>query len=105
MDSLSAENKILCEDDVFYYFIQVTQALHFLSENGLVHGGICPENILMDSNHTVRIGHMRWLQKDPSELEDPKYTAPELRQKGLLKPSVDIWSLGVLLYDLFHRPL
>ena len=76
----------------------------------VIHRDLKPENILMDESTNVKIadfglagittpfsGNLRQL------CGTPEFTAPEIVQgKEYSGPAVDIWSLGVILYELLQ---
>ena len=79
----------------------------------VIHRDLKPENILMDESTNVKIadfglagittpfsGNLRQL------CGTPEFTAPEIVQgKEYSGPAVDIWSLGVILYELLQARL
>jgi tRNA A-37 threonylcarbamoyl transferase component Bud32 len=91
--------------------IKVARAVQYLHEQGIVHRDLKPQNVLFAENgepHVSDFGLAKLLDDDQSlsatnqRLGTPAYMAPE--QTGLLTtktgPQTDIWSLGVLLYEL-----
>ncbi|KAF9581429.1 hypothetical protein BGW38_001548 [Lunasporangiospora selenospora] len=100
--------------------IQLTEAVDYLHNTGLVHHDIKPHNILLDSNLTAKLsdfGAGRFLPKGHGQLRDqrfsvedglgrgtPPYSAPEMfasssmASEATYGPAIDIYSLGVSLY-------
>ena len=84
--------------------------LYTLLSRRVIHRDLKPENILMDEAMNVKIadfglagittpfsGNLRQL------CGTPEFTAPEIVQgKEYSGPAVDIWSLGVILYELLQ---
>ncbi len=80
---------------------QVAQALRCAADNGLVHGDIKPENILLDSNGNAKIVDfgLAAMQNDTEEIwGTPYYIAPEKVSKDPVDFRADIYSLGGTLY-------
>lgn len=80
---------------------QVAQALRCASDQGLVHGDIKPENILLDSNGNAKLVDfgLAAMQKDTTEIwGTPYYIAPEKVNKELPDFRADMYSLGGTLY-------
>ena len=76
----------------------------------IVHRDIKPENIFRvknKKNFEIRIGDFGVSKQLENQLEmcktvigTPYYLAPELFKKQQYKSAVDIWSLGVTMYEL-----
>ncbi|MCA9105916.1 MAG: serine/threonine protein kinase, partial [Planctomycetales bacterium] len=94
-------------EDLRLTLIYMCQALQFLSRNGIVHGDVKPTNLLLDSNHRVKLGDFgiaRHLAHSEGSVVKgtTKYMAPEVisDQFGTVGPHSDIYSLGFSAYEL-----
>jgi TolB-like protein/Tol biopolymer transport system component/Tfp pilus assembly protein PilF len=101
-------------------FRQICQAIDFAHQNKVIHRDIKPPNILITPNGTPKLldfGIAKVLDPelsfdtiDPTatamRLMTPEYASPEQVCGGQITPASDIYSLGVLLYELLtgHRP-
>ena len=99
------------EIKAFRYFIQVVNAVYFLHENQIIHRDIKPENLLICENDTIKLCDFGWakqltLKNRSSFCGTVEYMAPEIIESENYDYSVDIWSLGILLYELLmgHSP-
>jgi serine/threonine protein kinase len=84
---------------------QMMQGLHHIHTNRFVHGDIKPDNLLVSKNLELKIidwgiGNVVNMHLDHSEYA-AGYRAPELKTGAFLDPRMDMFSTGVLLYELF----
>jgi len=100
----------LSEVEVGNILVQVTSALQFAHDQGIVHRDIKPSNILLDgdSEHSVYLadfglakafGKVSDLTQTGCLIGTPEYMAPELIDKPE-SISSDIYALGILLYHM-----
>ena len=90
---------------------QVCEALQFAHERGIVHRDVKPANILIDERGNVKVADFGLAKvvgptsvdytATGSTLGTPDYIAPEaMRQTGKVDHRADIYSLGVMIYEL-----
>ncbi len=80
---------------------QVAQALRCAADQGLVHGDVKPENVLLDSNGNAKLVDfgLAAMQKDTDEIwGTPYYIAPEKVKKQPVDYRADMYSLGGTIY-------
>jgi serine/threonine protein kinase len=91
---------------------QTAEALDFAHGHGIVHRDIKPSNILLDSHGRVKVadfgiakmaGQNTELTVAGSVMGSPQYLSPEQIRGDELDGCSDIFSLGVLLYELLSR--
>jgi len=94
---------------------ELAGAVAHLHENGVVHGGIDPGNVVYSGNvidedevqppllDDVGLLHVVRNYFDPTERLDPRYAAPEYfdRRFGRIDHATDVYHLGALVYLLF----
>jgi len=109
--SLPENQKGLDEQRAFDYFIQVVNAVYYLHLNSIIHRDIKPENILIGEKGLLKLCDFGWakelnLENRSTFCGTMEYMAPEIVGYGNYDYSVDIWSLGILLYELLfgHSP-
>ncbi|KAG1684723.1 Serine/threonine-protein kinase D3 [Nymphon striatum] len=104
---LSSKNGMLCERITKFIITQILIALKHLHSKNIVHCDLKPENVLLSSNSDfpqVKLcdfGFARIIGDKSfrrSVVGTPAYLAPEvLRNKGYNR-SLDMWSVGVIIY-------
>lgn len=94
------------------YAIQICSALEVAHKNNLIHRDIKPQNILVTPDGTVKItdfGIAKSLIEDTTKtinvLGTAHYISPEQAQGKILSYSTDIYSLGVVLYEMLTADL
>jgi eukaryotic-like serine/threonine-protein kinase len=92
---------------------QVADALDYAHANRVVHRDIKPANILITAENRVKITDFGIARLDSSNLTQegqllgtPNYMAPEQIQGRDVDHRADLFSLGVVLYEMFtrHKP-
>lgn len=72
----------------------------------IIHRDIKPENILLDEQGAVKLADFGWSnffsdeQRRQTYCGTPEYLAPEMIKQSGHDKSLDIWNLGVLLFEL-----
>jgi serine/threonine protein kinase len=101
------QNDGLDEKEAFKYFNQVVKAIEFLHENNLIHRDIKPENILLDKKDKIKLCDFGSCTDIKNGFRETfcgtfEYMAPEMIKELPYNQGVDIWSLGILLYEMIH---
>jgi len=102
------KEKLLPLAVVFKFFHQTCLAVNYLHKNNILHRDLKPENLLLDKNLNVKLCDFGWSARNIKDRRTTfcgtyEYMAPEIIEKKTYDYRVDVWSLGVLLYELFHR--
>ncbi|XP_019861264.1 PREDICTED: tyrosine-protein kinase STK-like [Amphimedon queenslandica] len=91
--------------------IQVTKGMMYLGEQGYIHCDLRAENILLRDHNTVKIANFHLAQhlngSKYSTVEGTKlairWTAPEAYTLNQLSIKSDVWSFGILLWELVTK--
>ena len=94
------------EYKAYLYFCQVVNAIYFLHKNNLVHRDIKPENILL-SYDKIKLCDFGWCCQTSENNRKSfcgtfEYMAPEILKDLPYGKPVDIWALGILLYEFYY---
>jgi eukaryotic-like serine/threonine-protein kinase len=92
-----------------YLLIQLLKALDVAHQNRVIHRDIKPENILVNSNLELKIADFglamilneTTLTQKASIVGTPSYMSPEQIRGEELTPQTDLFSVGIIAYELF----
>ena len=98
-------------EDRIALFKQVLKAVRYAHENLVIHRDLKPDNILVDQKGNIKIldfGISKILQDEDdlsltrtgSRILTPKYAAPEQITQTNITTATDLYSLGVIFYEL-----
>lgn len=89
-------------------FRQTFEALEYLHRRGIVHYDLKPSNVLVDLNDQVRLmdfGLAAKLARYNVFAGTPTYMAPEVLRGQLGTPATDLYTVGVMLHEVFARAI
>lgn len=103
------------EDQLIYYFLQLCDALSYAHNLNIIHRDIKPANVMITTDNNVKItdfGIAKILKSDDSTksgtavIGTPLYMAPEQITGEGVDARTDIYSLGIMMYELIsgHPP-
>ena len=100
--------KPLLPKTISIMYKKICEGVKAIHELKMVHRDLKPENILLDNKLNPKICDFGWSveigknEKRGTFCGTYEYMAPEIYENEKYNVSVDIWSLGVLLYEMFH---
>lgn len=106
----SSDHDHLTMEDLICYSFQVAKGMEFLSSRKCIHRDLAARNILLSENNVVKIcdfGLARDVYKDPDYVRKGdarlplKWMAPETIFDRVYTTQSDVWSFGVLLWEIF----
>jgi aurora kinase len=106
-DLLSRSGRF-CNELAAQYFYEVCDALRYLHSlpEKVIHRDIKPENILLDKEGHVKLADFGWSNviegssRRATFCGTPDYLAPEMIRGEGHDESLDMWEMGVLLYEM-----
>ncbi|EHA99670.1 Sperm motility kinase 3 [Heterocephalus glaber] len=109
---LRTENHRLPEEEARGIFRDIVGAMDYCHTQGIVHGDLKPQNVLIDSQGHAKICDLgagcRFLPGKEVFLlyGTRKYCAPERLLRGWYRgPPMDVWALGIILYEMLTGQL
>jgi len=92
-----------------HYFKQLASGLKYLQKIKIIHRDIKPENILIDKYENIKISDFGFAIefKDNETFEtlcgSPLYMAPEIMKYKKYDNKIDLWSAGVVLFQMLFN--
>jgi len=106
LHELLAEKHVLPTDEVVQLARQICRGLDYAHSNGIIHRDVKPANIMITANGTVKIMDFG-IAKSGGQVTNtgqvlgtPNYMAPEQVKGRPLDGRSDLFSLGVILYEM-----
>ena len=91
---------------------QVLSCLEYLLTFNIIHADLKPENIMLcnPNSHEIKVidfgSSFKVNQKHYTYIQSRYYRAPEIPLGGIVNCSIDMWSLGCILYEIITcKPL
>ncbi len=94
--------------EAIHFTAQILKALHHAHENGIIHRDIKPQNIMLLQDGSIKVtdfGIARFSDSETRTMTDKAigsvhYIAPEQARGDLTDGKTDIYSVGVMLYEM-----
>ncbi|CAG9315021.1 unnamed protein product [Blepharisma stoltei] len=100
------QNNGLPEEKAWRYFTQTCIGLKYLHDRQIIHRDLKPENLLIDGNDNIKICDFGWCVQSSEERKTfcgtLDYMAPEMVLSQGHSYQIDLWAIGVLLYEMLH---
>ena len=100
------KNRPLKEEYAQKYLRQMVSALKYLISKNIIHRDLKPHNILVNDNYELKIsdfGFARYFETNTlvdTLCGSPLYMAPEIMKNKNYTIKSDLWSVGIILYEM-----
>ncbi len=108
-----SQQKTIAWKDAVYFIHQILSALQHAHGKGVIHRDIKPQNIMLLKDGTIKVtdfGIARFSRNETQTMTDRAigsvhYISPEQAKGGLIDEKADIYSVGVMLYEMLTGKL
>ena len=105
---IKKREEFLTDNEIIDITYQIASALEHAHSKNIIHRDIKPENIIVDENNTVKVADFgiaravnnSTIVNTKKVLGSVHYTSPEQARGGIVDKRTDIYSLGILMYEL-----
>ncbi len=97
---------VLPEQDCKFYAANVLLALEHIHHHSMIYRDLKPENLLLDRDGYIKIADFGFAKRTKAGLRTfticgtPAYQAPEIISRKGTGKEADVWSLGILIYEM-----
>ncbi|MBE6768684.1 MAG: Stk1 family PASTA domain-containing Ser/Thr kinase [Ruminococcaceae bacterium] len=107
------QKKVIPWKETVHFTVQVLRALQHAHDKGIIHRDIKPQNIMLTSDGTIKVTDFGIAQFSRNEIRTDgeraigsvHYISPEQASGGITDEKADIYSLGVMLYEMLTGKL
>ena len=100
------KNKKLSYEYTQFLYQQIVKGMKYLYDNNIIHRDLKSQNILLNTNCIAKITDFGFVTvKDENMMMNtlcgsPLYMAPEIMKSKSYGANIDLWSAGILLYEM-----
>ena len=101
-------NKSLNEKQIVFVFLEICKGMEYIHSQNILHRDLKPENILFDENFIPKLADFGFAcEIKPNERRKTicgtkEYFSPEIFTHKPQSLKLDVWCMGVLLFELCH---
>eukprot|EP00940_MAST-03C_sp_MAST-3C-sp2_P002787 g2787.t1 len=105
LNAVLVEGKMIPEGTIWSWASHIASALNHIHSANVVHLDVKPQNVFLTKNGLLKLGDLGLARDLASALDDgvegdSRYMAPELLNSSKVTSAVDIFSLGIMLFQI-----
>ena len=103
------KNNTLTDNVIKDIMKQLIEVLKYIMDNNIVHRDLKPHNILINKDYTLKLADFGFAKEFKETLltdtvcGSPLYMAPEILNHHKYNIKSDLWSVGVILYEMVMK--
>lgn len=107
IEAARAKNAFFTENQILDWFTQICLALKHVHDRKIIHRDLKSSNIFLTKDNRIKLGDFgiattltSTFEKARTIIGSPYYLSPEIIDNKPYNMKTDMWSLGVILYEL-----
>ncbi|TDT72406.1 serine/threonine protein kinase [Hypnocyclicus thermotrophus] len=108
LEEILKENEDMKEKEIYHIFYQIAEGIKYLHSKNIIHKDLKPKNILINNKNKVKIidfGIADYLKDNNIKAGTKIYCSPEQEKGEILDKRTDIYSFGIMFYEIIAKKL